>query len=84
MEAITYTSARQNMAKLMNDVVKNSEIKIITRNSNQSVVMMSLDDYNSWMESCYLLSNPCNAEHLRESIKQANEGDLIHATIDEL
>ena len=45
---------------------------------------MSLDDYNAWMESCYLLSNPVNAAHLRESLKQANEGDLINVTLDEL
>lgn len=84
MEAVTYTCARQNMARLMDEVVNNNEVKIITRNNNPSVVMMSLDDYNAWMESCYLLSNPVNAAHLRESLKQANEGDLINVTLDEL
>ena len=84
MEAVTYTSARQNMARLMDEVVNNSEVKIITRNNNPSVVMMSLDDYNAWMETCYLLSNPVNAEHLRKSLKQADEGDLIDVSIDEL
>ncbi|KEI66374.1 hypothetical protein A19Y_1303 [Planktothrix agardhii NIVA-CYA 126/8] len=35
---------------------------------------MSLDEFNSWQETLYLLSNPANAEHLLESIKQAESG----------
>ena len=84
MEAVTYTYARQNMAKLLDDVCNNSEVKIITRTNKPSAVMMSLDDYNSWMETCYLLSNPYNAEHLRKSIKQADKGELVDVKIEEL
>jgi len=36
---------------------------------------MSLDEFNSWQETLYLLSNPANAEHLMESIKQAKSGN---------
>ena len=74
METITYTSARQNMAKIMNDVCENSEVKIITRTKNSSVVMISLDDYNSLMETSYLLSSPKNAARLRTSINEAKHG----------
>ncbi len=74
MEAITYTSARQNMARLMDEVCQNSEVKIITRTNRDSVVMMSLEDYESWMETCYLMSSPENAKVLRESIKDLENG----------
>lgn len=84
MEAITYTAARQNMAKLMDEVVNNSEVKIITRNNNPSVVMMSLDDYNAWMENCYLLANPVNAEHLQKSLTEAENGDFVDVNIEDL
>lgn len=84
MEAITITNARQNMSRLMDEVIDNSEIKIITRNNEPAVVMMSLEDYNSLSESNYLLSNPINAGHLRKSLQQANAGDLVHVKIDEL
>lgn len=84
MEAVTYTSARQNMARLLDEVCDNSEVKIITRTNKPSAVMMSLDDYNSWMETCYLLSNPYNAAHLRESLEQANNGEFVDVKIDEL
>lgn len=76
MEAVTYTSARQNMAQIMNDVCINNEVKIITRTNNPSVVMMSLEDYNSLQETGYLLSNPSNVEHLRNSLKEANSGKV--------
>lgn len=76
MEAVTYTTARQNMAKMMDEVCANSEVKIITRTNNPSVVMMSLDDYNSFMETAYLLSNSANANHLRNSINEAKQGKV--------
>jgi len=84
MDAITYTMARQNMARLMDDVVQNNEIKIITRANSPSVVMMSLDDYNAWMETCYLLSNSANVKHLQKSLEQADKGDLINVSLEEL
>lgn len=84
MEAVTITNARQNIAKLMDEVVNNSEVKIITRNNEKAVVMMSLDDYNSWMETCYLLSNPNNAAHLRRAMEQDAAGEYVNAKIEDL
>ena len=84
MEAITYSNARQNMARHMSEIVDNREAKIITRGNHPSVVMMSLDDYNSIMETCYLMSSPANAEHLRKSLEQANQGEFVDVNFDEL
>lgn len=84
MQAITYTNARQNMAQHMADVVNNREIKIITRGNHPSVVMMGLDDYNSLMETCYLMSSPANAEHLLKSLEQANNGEFVDVDINAL
>lgn len=64
--------------------MNNSEVKIITRNNNQSVVMMSLDDYNAWMETCYLLANSVNAEHLQKSLTEAENGDFVDVNIEDL
>ena len=84
MEALTYTAARQNMAKIMDEVCENSEVKIITRSNKRSVVMMSLEDYNSIAETHYLLSSPNNAKHLRESLKQLDEGELVNVSLEDL
>ena len=53
-QAITYSEARQNLAETMNRVCDHHEPVIITRQKSPSVVMMSLEDYNSIMETAYL------------------------------
>lgn len=74
MEAITYSHARQNLARTMTRVCDDHELVIITRKVADPVVMMSLEDYNSIQETAYLLKSPVNAERLRKSIKQYSEG----------
>ena len=74
MEAITYSHARQNLAKTMTRVCDEHDLVIITRKVADPVIMMSLKDYNSIQETAYLLKSPANAERLRESIKQYAEG----------
>ena len=84
MDATTYTNARQNLAKLMDEITQNNEVKIITRTNNPSVVMMSLADYNAWVETCYLLSNPANAKHLQTSLEQADNGEFVDVNLEDL
>jgi antitoxin YefM len=74
MDAITYTTARANLASTMNRVCDNHEPIIITRNSEQAVVMISLEDYNALEETAYLLRNPANARRLLESIAELEGG----------
>ena len=74
MDAITYTAARANLADTMDRVCNDHEPIIITRNSQQAVVMMSLDDFNALEETSYLLRSPKNARRLLESIATLNAG----------
>ncbi len=75
MDAITYTAARANLATTMNRVCEDHEPLIITRNSEQSVVMMSLEDYKALEETAYLLRSPKNAQRLLASIAQFAAGE---------
>lgn len=68
MHAVTYSSARANLAETMDRVCDDHQPVIITRNCKQAVVMLSLDDFNSREESSYLLRSPMNAKRLIESI----------------
>ena len=68
MDAITYTTARAKLAETMDRVCEDHEAIIITRNGEQAVVMMSLDDYKALEETAYLLRSPKNARRLLESI----------------
>lgn len=74
MDAITYTTARANLAQTMSRVCDDHEPIIITRNSNQAVVMLSLEDYNALQETAYLLRSPVNARRLLESIAELEGG----------
>ncbi|MFZ5697120.1 MAG: type II toxin-antitoxin system Phd/YefM family antitoxin [Pseudomonadota bacterium] len=74
MDAITYTTARANLAHTMDRVCDNHETLIITRNGQQSVVMMSLEDFNALEETAYLLRAPKNAKQLLEAIANLEGG----------
>ena len=76
MEAITYTDLRQNLKTYMDKVIKNCAPLIITRKNNENVVLISVDEYNSLLETNYLLSNEANAEHLKKSIAQHKSGNI--------
>ena len=74
MDAITYTNARQNLAKTMEKVCQDHSPVIITRKKNDSVVIMSLEDYTALEETAFLLRSPKNTRRLIESIVQLGEG----------
>ncbi|MBL0162528.1 MAG: type II toxin-antitoxin system prevent-host-death family antitoxin [Xanthomonadales bacterium] len=74
MDAITYSAARAKLADTMNRVCDDHEPIIITRNGQQAVVMMSLDDFKSLEETSYLLRSPKNAKRLLESIAALEAG----------
>jgi len=76
MEAISYTDLRQNLNAYMDRVIQNRVSLIVTRKNNENVVLISNDEYNSLIETNYLLSNVANAEHLKKSIAQHKIGKI--------
>lgn len=74
MQAITLKSANQNLPQLVQQVLEDAEARIVVTDEGQQVVVMPLDEFNSWKETLYLLSNPANAAHLRRSIAEAEAG----------
>lgn len=83
MDAITYSTARANLAKTMDRVCEDHEPLIITRNGLQSVVMLSLDDYKALEETAYLLRNPANARRLLSAVEQLNAGKGVERKLAE-
>jgi antitoxin YefM len=75
MDAISYTAARSNLARTMQQVCEDHAPVIITRNKAPAVVMMSLEDYEALQETAYLLRAPENARRLLESVAQLERGD---------
>ena len=74
MDAITYSAARANLASTMDRVCNDHEPLIITRNGEQSVVMLSLDDFQALEETAYLLRSPTNAKRLLAAATQLAAG----------
>lgn len=74
MQAVTLAQAQQDLAGLIAHVVNDAEPAIICTESGQQVVCVSLDEFNAWQETVYLLSNPANAAHLRKSIDEMKAG----------
>ncbi len=82
--AISYTAARENLASTMDRVCNDHDPVIITRNREQAVVMLSLEDYEALQETAYLLRSPANAKRLIESIECLNQGKGIRKSVSEL
>lgn len=77
MDAITYSAARANLASTMDRVCNDHEAIIITRNGDQSVVMLSLEDFRAMEETAYLLRNPANARRLMAAAAQLSAGNGV-------
>ncbi len=76
MDAVSYSDLRQNLKSYMDKVYFDCDPLIITRKNNENLVLISIDEYNSLIETGYLLGNEVNADHLRKSIKQYHSGNI--------
>ena len=76
MTTFTVNEAKENLESLVEQVIADAEPIIFSTESGQEVVLLSLDEFTSWRETVYLLTNPVNAAHLRKSILEANAGQV--------
>jgi len=83
MDAISYSTARANLAKTMDKVCDNHAAIIITRQRDASVVMISLDDYQALEETAYLLRSPTNARRLLGAIERLATGQGQEKSLEE-
>ena len=82
MIAANYSEFRIGLKSYLDSVEDNNEIVIIKRKSGKGTVMISLDEYNSIMETLHLLSSKKNADRLYESINQMNSGKTVKPNLD--
>lgn len=74
MRVITFSEARKNFKSVLDTVIEDAGATIVTRRDADDAVVMSLDYYNSLMETVHLLKSPANAAHLANSIAQYKAG----------
>lgn len=74
MKAISFSEAMAAIAKTFDTVIDDQEEVIVTREGQESVVIMPLGEYESLMETAYLMSSPGNARRLLASIEELESG----------
>ncbi len=76
LRTISFSDARNHLKQVIDQVVEDADVTVITRRDAPDAVVMSLDTFNSWQETVHLLKSPANAAHLAESIRQLRGGKL--------
>lgn len=76
MRVVTFSEARNKLKAILDQVVDDADYTVITRRDAEDAVVMSLDYFNSLMETVYLLKSPENAAHLDRSITQYKQGQV--------
>lgn len=76
MRVVTFSEARNNLKQVIDQVVDDSDVAVISRRDAPDAILMSLETYNSWLETVHLLKTPANAAHLAKSIRQLQSGKV--------
>ena len=76
MKIVTFTEARNKLKTVLDRVVNDADYTIITRRDADDTVVMSLEYFNSLLETVHLLKSPANAAHLERSIAQYRQGQV--------
>ncbi len=78
MKAANYTEFRTNLKGFLDDVENNNETLIIKRGTGHGTVLISLNEYNSIIETMHLLSSKANSDRFFESIEQMKSGKSFY------
>lgn len=60
MRTANYSELRNNLKYYLDGVINDSEPLLVHRAGNESVVVISLDEYNSIKETEYIMKSPGN------------------------
>lgn len=82
--SLTYTQARANLAKLLDEVSHNKEVVIINRKNAENVALISESELSGILETAHLLRSPKNAQRLLKSLLKVEENVEISTTVEEL
>lgn len=81
---VTYTQARDGLAKLLDEVIHNREVVVIQRRGEEEVAMIAASELQNLMETAYLLRSPANAGRLLSALGRALKNDAEPLSIDAL
>ena len=70
MKIINFSEAKKDFEKVLDQVAADTDYAIIKRRDAKDVIVMSMNQFDSLMETIHLLRNPVNIAHLAKSIEQ--------------
>ena len=84
MDTISYSAFRSNLATTLDRVNDNHKPIMITRQNGKPAVVISLEDFQAYEETAYLMASPKNAERLNQAIAEVEAGKtVLHELIEE-
>jgi antitoxin YefM len=83
MEVLNYSEARANFAHMLDKVNDDHAPILITRQGGKPAVLISLDDFNAWQETAYLMNSPANRRMLRDAMDELDAGGGTEQTLHE-
>jgi len=84
VQVVNYTEFRKNLKSVLDKTIDNHEVVIVSRSNDNDVVLISLKQYNSWMETLFLLRSERNRSRLLESMANIEKGNIqAHDLIEE-
>jgi antitoxin YefM len=76
MKVVNFSEARSGLKGVIDRVIADADCTVITRRDAPDAVLISLDTFNSLLETVQLLKSPANAAHLARSVEQLREGQV--------
>ncbi|MDO9602506.1 MAG: type II toxin-antitoxin system prevent-host-death family antitoxin [Rhodocyclaceae bacterium] len=76
MRVVNFSEARNSLKTVIDQVIDDADYTVIARRDAPDAVVMSLDTFNSLIETVHLLRSPANAAHLARSVEQYRQGKL--------
>jgi antitoxin YefM len=83
MIAANFSEFRTELKRFLDSVEDDNETLIIKRKTGKGTVMISLEEYNSLMETMHLFSSKKNADRLYESIQQMKSGKTVKPKLED-
>jgi len=83
MRTVHFTEARSNLKSIIDQVVDDADVTLITRRDAPNAIVMSQDHYDSLMETVHLLRSPANVAHLERSIAQLRNREVAERALDD-
>lgn len=84
MITATYTDLRSNLKGYLDRVVNDSDNVIVNRGNGSAVVIMSMEEYESMVETAYIMSQPELVEAIRKGDEDVRNGNYEIVDVDEL